>query len=131
MIWCKRVITWDKHVRRGAKYKHICACLLEYNNNSWLMLQRSRWVPTDGDNIRNSIFAGRTGTRCNIGRPQVRWEAGVTLARELIQSRGIASRGGNAISIGTRIRNTFAQLTSAAQQSFNDQFDLLPVDEPT
>ena len=79
-IWCKRVINWDDHVRRGASYKHICARLLEYKNSDWLMHQRAKWVPVDGSASRNSITAGRTGTRCNIRRPQVRWEDGIKLS---------------------------------------------------
>ena len=38
-------------------------------------------------NIRNSIFAGRKGTMSVGGRPQVRWEQGVELAKSVKDTR--------------------------------------------
>ena len=120
-IWAKRIIKWNDHVRRGAEYKHICARLLDYNNAEWLLHQRAQFVPVDGSNHRCSVTAGRTGTRCNIGRPQPRWESSVLLARSVLNSRKTSERGNNALTIGTRIRNAFAELSTAVQQSFSSQ----------
>ena len=59
---------------------------------------------------RNSLQAGRTGTRLNIGRPQPRWEAGVDLARSFLAGRGHHLRGGNSLSVGSRIRSAALRL---------------------
>ena len=50
---------------------------------------------------RNSLVAGRTGTRLNVGRPQVRWDVGVTVARESIAVRTRSAQGGASRSIGS------------------------------
>jgi len=84
-LWCRRVTDWDAHDRRGAKYKHICASLVDYKHSQWLMHERSKWVPFDSENTRCSVLAGRTGTRCNVGRPQTRWEDGLKLATEVMK----------------------------------------------
>ena len=58
-----------------------------------------------------SLWAGRTGTRANAGKPQPRWEAGIDLARSLQNTRSVSAHGGSGISIGSRIRSA-AQLLS-------------------
>ena len=119
-LWCQRVIDWDKHVRRGAKYQHVCAPLLTYKNAGWLMHQRLQFVISNGASERCSPTAGRTGTRCNIGRPQTRWEQGVALAHEVMTSReDVSQKGKNAISLGSRIRNAILSITTAVQQTFD------------
>ena len=118
-LWCQRVINWDQHVRRGVSYQHICANLLNFKDSQWLTHQRSMYVPSNGISSRVSVSAGRTGTRNNIGRPQPRWEAGVALARDVLGSRTTAQRGNNALSIGSRIRSAFIELSAAAQHAFN------------
>ena len=77
------------------------------------------YVPTHGISSRVSVSAGRTDTRNNVGRPQPRWEAGVTLAKDVLASRTVAQRGSNALSIGTRIRTAFIEISAAAQHAFN------------
>ena len=84
MTWCQRVIDWDEHIRRGARYNHICSSLLDHKNSLWLRVQRSAWVPENSNDSGGrglSVLSGRTGTRLNIGRPQVRWDEGVANAR--------------------------------------------------
>ena len=83
------------------------------------MYQRSQFVASNGASERCSLTAGRTGTRCNIGRPQQRWEQGVALAGEVLCARALSQKGSNAISIGTRIRAAIMSLATAVQQSFD------------
>ena len=95
--------------------------LLRHRNEEWLVHQRAKWVPENSTSQRVSVVAGRTDTRCNIGRPQVRWEAGVELAEQYLRSRTEAIRGGNALTVGTRIRQALANLRSVVRSTFNDQ----------
>ena len=53
---------------------------------------------------RNTLVAGRTGTRLNIGRPQPRWGDGVILAQNMLNSSTTTVRGNNAVTVGTVIR---------------------------
>ena len=78
-------------------------------------------MSTDGTSNMCSLVAGRTGTRCNVGRPQTRWEEGVSLANEVASARAISLRGNNAVSIGTRIRNALIKLSTTAQQAVSSQ----------
>ena len=98
VLWSKRVVSWDEHVKRGNTY-HLCYPLLQFQDSHWLILQRSLFVSENS--TRCTLTSGRTGTRLNIGRPQPRWEVGVKLAKDVINSRNINIRGQNAISIGT------------------------------
>ena len=59
--------------------------------------------------------AGRTGTRMNISRPQVRWADGVEIARVASQSRSVAERGNNARTISTIISEALQQARNFAQ----------------
>ena len=61
-------------------------------------------------NARNSIFAGQTGTRSVGGWPQVRWEAGVVLAKQVNQLNSVSQRTKKLLSIGVRIRNAVQAL---------------------
>ena len=81
---------------------------------NWLMFQRSLWV-SERDN-RNSVWAGRTGTRLNIGRPQVRWQDGLSVAESVRKSRDVSIKGNNALSISSRIRESLNELRSSASQ---------------
>ena len=90
---------------RVAKHAHICAYLLNFKNKSWLMHMRAQWVPFNSDFSRNSLTAGRTATRCNVGRPQVRWEDGYLIAKDVLESRDLGLKGQNALGIAARIRN--------------------------
>jgi hypothetical protein len=110
-LWCHRVIAWDKHVRRGERYQHICCALLKHHDSRWLLFQRANFVPefsSEWSDNRNSLSRGRTGTRLNIGRPQMRWADGVTVAEEVLKGRSVSQNGGNALSISTAIREAVA-----------------------
>ena len=104
-MWCQIVVNRDGHVKRAGQYKHMCVYLLNYHVSELLQMQRSRFVPSNGsDQTRNSIFRGRTGTRLNIGRPQVRWADGLSVARLLLEGRQSSLDGNNALSVGSAIR---------------------------
>ena len=71
---------------------------------------------------RHSIFAGRTGTRLNIGRPQVRWIDGVRSAEGIVQLP-LTATGGRALSIA----NLYQRATSVVKSSIvraRNQFGL-------
>ena len=72
------------------------------------MTMRSAWVSETG--TRNSVLAGRTGTRLNIGRPQVRWTDGLSVALEVVKVRQESLKGNNALSISSRIREALLEL---------------------
>ena len=110
-VWCNRVTKWDAHIRRSTAergYDHLCSDLLQYHDSRWLLMQRSNFVTEAASAVmpRNSLAAGRTGTRLNIGRPQPRWGDGVILAQNILNSRTTAVRGNNAVTVGTVIRET-------------------------
>ena len=68
------------------------------------MQQRSNFVPSNGgESTRNTFLSGRTGTRCNVGRPQTRWADGVNIAQHVLNGRTLNSKGTQALSIGTAI----------------------------
>ena len=119
MIWCQRIVDWDAHIHRGARYNHICSTLLNHKNSLWLRMQRSAWVPEDSNDSgggRLSTTSGRTGTRANIGRPQVRWEQGVANAKSILSARTKSQSGGNALTIGTIIFNACSRARVYAEQ---------------
>jgi len=125
-LWCQRVLDWDKHIRRGSRYGHICSSLLNHHESVWLGFQRSQFVPENSDDSANgriTMYAGRTGTRLNIGRPQTRWDEGVSNARRILASRTHSTRGDNALSIGTIIYNACSKARVFAEQ-FNQHVDL-------
>ena len=103
-LWCRRVINWDRHIRRGSDYKHICLNLLVYRDSLWLQFQRSAFVAVESlSGSCNTLEAGRTGTRCNIGRPQIRWQDGVNLAERVADSRTFSHCSSNALTVETII----------------------------
>ena len=67
---------------------------------------RSSFVTEFG--TRNSVTAGRTGTRLNTGRPQVGWVDGVGIAGHVVEGRQESMPGSNALSISVRIREALA-----------------------
>ena len=100
--WAGKVIDWHDHVMR---HDCIMKSLVQHKNSAWLQTQRSYFVSSNGStSTRNSLLAGRTGTRADGGRPQPRWESGISLARSLLQTRDVSARGNNSLSIGSRIR---------------------------
>ena len=85
--------------------------LLLIRNSDWLQARRSRFVPqSDSATDRNSLLAGRTGTRANGGKPQQRWDAGISLARSFLRSRSGSLCSNNALSVSTRIRNAVSEV---------------------
>ena len=76
--------TEKPRARCGSVYVHVYMCMPELGT-------------------RNSVIAGRTGTRLNIGRPQVRWVNGVGIAKHVLEGRQQSIRGNNALSISVRI----------------------------
>ena len=106
-LWCNRVINWEEHLKRGARYSHFCSKLLHYHGESWLQDLRSSFVPenSEGTSVnRNTLFSGRTGSRLNIGRPQIRWTDSCSIARSILEARAQSVRGRNARTIGTIIK---------------------------
>jgi len=92
-VWCKRVLAWNHHLERARepnRFPHICNNLLDSHGSEWLAMQRSVGVTSKPrtPNPRNSVWAGRTGTRLNIGRPQVRWKDGVSYAKSMCAFTG-------------------------------------------
>ena len=68
----------------------------------WLQFQRSAFVAVESlSESRNALEAGRTGTRCNIGRPQIRWQDGVNLAERVADSRTFSHCSSNALTVET------------------------------
>ena len=105
------------HVKRGLIHNHTCAQILAYKDSQWILHRRSEWVPENsGSNSRNSILAGRTGTRLNIGRPQQRWDQGVLLAKTVLEGRTMNLNQKNALTIGTQIRNALQQIRATVTQ---------------
>jgi hypothetical protein len=108
IVWARRVIAWNAHIRRGEMYAHPVPRLLDHHNSVWLMHQRGHFVSQRS--FRNSVFAGRTGTRLNIGRPQVRWSDGLSVAASVSEGRSETQRGANSLSIAARIREALSAL---------------------
>ena len=77
---------------------------LRYRDANWLQSQRSSRVA----GLVRTLMAGNTGTRLNIGKPQIRWEQGVELARELDKQRKMSIRGSNVLSLHTRWQNAMS-----------------------
>ena len=100
IMWCHRIQDWNSHLVRGKRYNHICYLLSQHMSTEWLLFQRSAFV-----NSQNSLHAGRTGPRSNIGKPQPRWTESLPLAVSLIETEGHA-----AVSISTRIRDAVRAL---------------------
>jgi hypothetical protein len=114
-LWAKRVISWEAHFSRSGSrhvgYPHPCLCIYKFHDSEWLLHQRSEFV-----NSRCSLTAGRTGTRLNVGRPQVRWEDGFNTARILLDSRVASVQGNNMLSISTIFRETFSTVRNSLRQ---------------
>lgn len=61
------------------------------------------------------MHAGRAGAPRNIGTPQVRWVDGVEIARVVSRGRSMATKGNNAITIRTIIKEAVARAHGVAQ----------------
>ena len=111
--WANRCISWHEHVLRC---NNISSHLVQYKNSEWLRHLRGQWVGGRlFSNSRNSVLAGRTGTRLNVGKPQQRWETGIELARKFIASRRNQARNSNSLSVGSRIRDAALRLAEFSQ----------------
>ena len=58
--WARRVISWHEHVMRGS---WVLSDLVQWKNLEWLEEQRARFVSSNSLTSRNTLRAGRTGTR--------------------------------------------------------------------
>ena len=111
IAWCQRLVNWSRHLDRSASYAHPCSSLIKMHDSTWLMHARSQWI---GEfSIRNSMFAGRTGTRLNIGRPQIRWQDGLKVAHSVLDSRDLSIKGSNSLSIAKRIRESLIDIRNS------------------
>ena len=104
-IWAYRCINWIDHVKRNGCHGFLCHRILSHRNSSWLADRRSLFL-----NARNTFFAGRTGTRGIGGRPQVRYEAGVELARVVLNDRQMTLNGKHSLSVGSKVANAIRHL---------------------
>ena len=135
-LWAKRIISWEAHFSRPGgdlrirpddvvfvptphpsprplpRLPHPCLCIHTFHNSERLLHQRAEFA-----NARCSLTAGRTGTRLNVGRPQVRWEDGFNTARILLDSRVASVQGNNMLSISTIFRETFSTVRNAWRQN--------------
>ena len=103
ILWAKRVLAWHKHVQREESRGTINSMLLEFHNDEWLWHRRAAFVPENGSqSTRLSVIAGRTGTRASSGPRQPRWEQGVSLAKQVLQTRETHARNTNPLSIANR-----------------------------
>ena len=118
LLWCRRVVAWDAHVKRGRAYNHFAYNLLTFHNDNWLIMQRSLFVGIE--DFRNSVYAGRTGTRLNIGRPQQRWGPGVQLAKDCLSERDMQLSGRNVLSISNIVRNAVLAAREIRSYTGND-----------
>ena len=89
-----------------AHASHFVKKLLEFRDADWLREQRARWVPVSCLAPRNSVHAGRTGTRSLGGRPQVRWVEGVEIAACVLQKSTKPAKGNNSLTIGSIVMRT-------------------------
>ena len=107
--WARRQLSWHDHIMRS---EGVMKELLLWRNSDWLQAQRSHFVASNGSaSSRNSLLAGRTGTRLHGGKPQLRWDAGVALARYFLESRSLSVVNDNALSVSSRIRQAVFRFT--------------------
>ena len=78
------------------KVPHPAALVFSSHCEWWLIQQRANFS-IDG---RNSLLAGRTRTRLNIGRPQTRWETGYETAVQMLGHRIRNECSSNTLSVG-------------------------------
>ena len=123
-IWCKRALAWNHHLGRARepdRSPHICNNLLDFHSSKWLVMQRSAWVSSNArtHNPRNSLWAGRTGTRLNIGRPQVRWKDGVSYAKSMCEQPSLGVFG-HALTVCNLYRRAQGLVRSTATYFHSD-----------
>ena len=64
-MWCKRVVDWSAHIRRGFAYAHIRSLLLNYS--VWLQHQRSMFAGKNvGPASRLTLEIRRAETRTSV-----------------------------------------------------------------
>ena len=89
----------------------LCVCVLK-------MMQRSLFVGIE--DFRNSVYAGCTGTRLNIGRPQQSWGPGVQRAKDCLSERDMQLSGRNVLSISNIARNAVLAAREIRSYTGND-----------
>ena len=87
---------------RASASASMCVYVSAINSASWA-------------EVRCHVDRGRTGTRLNIGRPQVRWHQGCELARAVKQEKG----GCKKVSIG--INTAIFSVLSSLRSAFDDE----------
>ena len=72
--WANSVVSWDAHVQRAHDIDAWSHALVNWQPDAWLMLQRF---------LFSAGHESRTRTRAHHGHVQQRWDAGVSLARQV------------------------------------------------
>ncbi len=102
LLWAKRLVNWDSHLKRSDCRGDVLSMLVSYRGAEWLRSQRSHFVSSNSEPwaaSRNSIFAGRTGTRVVHTRPQARFHDGFEIARALLGQHHAQLNSNNALSL--------------------------------
>ena len=89
----------SEHIERSSRYGHVAGRLSKVMNAQWRQDRRAQFV-----NVRNSLLAGNLGTRAAGGKPQQRWDDGVTLAKATLDQCPDRLRSSRKLSMSTRIR---------------------------
>ena len=109
MKWASRVLAWDMHINKSPVSEqqiHPCKYLIEYHDSTWLLFKRAAFTNESG----RTLAAGLTGTRRVSGRPQMRWQDGVSLARTIDNSRQTSLFGNHALGISSIVREAAVAL---------------------
>jgi hypothetical protein len=104
IMWAKRLVAWNDHVLRSARHGCLLGKLVSWHSAQWLQQQRSNFVisnPQVFRATRNSVWAGRTGTRCYGSKPQKRFHDGVELARQVVNQSRVSASNSHALSLYT------------------------------
>ena len=81
---------------------------IEYHDSTWLLFKRAAFTNESG----RTLAAGLTGTRSVSGRPQMRWQDGVSLASTIDSSRQTTLFGNHALSISSIVREVAVTMRS-------------------
>ena len=116
VAWAEKLRSWKFHVDRSEGYCPVFVQLLRCRDSSWLQRMRAEWVGALGSaQSRNSVLAGRTGSRLNIGQPQPRWEESLALAEQFLVTRDESMRRGEPLGVGSRIVEAVRALQEMAR----------------
>ena len=109
--WASRVLAWDKHINKSplcVQQIHHCKYIIEYHDSTWLLFKRAAFTNESG----RTLAAGLTGTRSVSGRPQMRWQDGVSLASTIDSSRQTTLFGNHALGISSIAREAVVTMRS-------------------